>query len=126
MSLKSPLGQVRGLGSAKEGVQHWWVQRVTALALIPLGLWFVISIIFMAGADHADMVEWISSPFSAAIALLVIVATFWHAMLGVQVVIEDYVHKEAMKIALLLAVKGLLLLLGLACALSVIVLLVQG
>lgn len=126
MSLKSPLGQVRGLGSAKEGVQHWWAQRVTALALIPLSLWFVISIIFMAGADHADMVEWISSPFSAAIALLVIVATFWHAMLGVQVVIEDYVHNEAVKIASLLAIKGLLLLLGLACALSVIVLLVQG
>ncbi|MEQ8652863.1 MAG: succinate dehydrogenase, hydrophobic membrane anchor protein [Kiloniellales bacterium] len=126
MSLKSPLGQVRGLGSAKEGVQHWWAQRVTAIALIPLSLWFVISIIFMAGADHADMVEWISSPFSAAIALLVIVATFWHAMLGVQVVIEDYVHNEAVKIASLLAIKGLLLLLGLACALSVIVLLVQG
>ncbi len=126
MSLKSPLGQVRGLGSAKEGVQHWWMQRVTAIALIPLGLWFVISIIAMAGASHADMVEWISSPFSAAIAILLIVATFWHAMLGVQVVIEDYVHSEAMKIGSLLVIKGLLLLLGLACVLSVIVLMLQG
>ncbi len=126
MSLKSPLGQVRGLGSAKEGVQHWWAQRITALALIPLGLWFVISIIVMAGASHADMVDWLSSPFSAGIALLVIVATFWHAMLGIQVVIEDYVHHEGLKIASLLVIKGLLLLLGVACALSVIVLLVQG
>ncbi len=126
MSLKSPLGQVRGLGSAKEGVHHWWLQRVTALALIPLGLWFVISVIFMAGASHDDMVAWISSPFSAAIALLLIIATFWHAMLGVQVVIEDYVHNEGLKLASLLAIKGLLMLLGFACALSVIVLLVQG
>ncbi len=126
MSLKTPLGQVRGLGSAKEGVQHWWIQRVTAVALVPLGLWFVISIIFMAGASHADMVEWLSSPFTAAIAVLVIVATFWHAMLGVQVVIEDYVHNEATKIVSLLVIKGLLLLLGLACTLSVVALMVQG
>ncbi|MBC6417061.1 MAG: succinate dehydrogenase, hydrophobic membrane anchor protein [Rhodospirillales bacterium] len=126
MSPKSPLGTVRGLGSAKEGVQHWWAQRVTAIALIPLGLWFVISVIVMAGASHDDMVAWLSSPFSAGIAVLLIVATFWHAMLGVQVVIEDYVHNEAMKIGLLLAIKGLLVLLGTACVLSVIVLLLQG
>lgn len=126
MSLKTPLGQVRGLGSAKEGVQHWWMQRITAIALVPLSLWFVISIIFMAGASHGEMVDWMSSPFTAAIAILVIVATFWHAMLGVQVVIEDYVHNEAMKIGSLLVIKGLLLLLGLACALSVIALMVQG
>ncbi len=126
MSLKSPLGQVRGLGSAKAGVQHWWAQRVTALALIPLGLWFVISIVFMAGASHSDMVEWLSSPFSAGIAILAIVATFWHAMLGIQVVIEDYVHNETLKVGSLLVIKGLLLLLGVACTLSVIVLLVQG
>ncbi|MBC6404956.1 MAG: succinate dehydrogenase, hydrophobic membrane anchor protein [Rhodospirillales bacterium] len=126
MSLKSPLGTVRGLGSAKEGVQHWWAQRVTAIALIPLGLWFVISVIAMAGAGHDDMAAWLSSPFSAGLAVLLIVATFWHAMLGVQVAIEDYVHNEAMKIGLLLAIKGLLVLLGTACVLSVIVLLLQG
>ncbi len=126
MSLKSPLGQVRGLGSAKEGVQHWWSQRVTALALVPLGLWFVISVISMAGATHAEMLEWFASPFTAAIAILLIVATFWHAMLGVQVVIEDYVHDETVKLGTLLVVKGLLLLLGMACVLSVVVLLVQG
>ena len=126
MSLKSPLGTVRGLGSAKEGVQHWWAQRVTAIALIPLGLWFVISVIAMAGAGHDDMSAWLSSPFSAGLAVLLIVATFWHAMLGVQVAIEDYVHNEAMKIGLLLAIKGLLVLLGTACVLSVIVLLLQG
>lgn len=126
MSLRSPLGQVRGLGSAKEGVQHWWAQRVTALALIPLALWFVISVITMTGAGRDEVVSWLGSPFSAAVALLLIGATFWHAMLGVQVVVEDYVHNETRKIATLLLVKGLLLLMGLACALSVVVLMVQG
>ncbi|MEO1194329.1 MAG: succinate dehydrogenase, hydrophobic membrane anchor protein [Pseudomonadota bacterium] len=126
MSLKSPLGQVRGLGSAKEGVQHWWLQRVTALALIPLGLWFVLSIIGMTHAGHDEMVAWLSSPFTAALAILTIVATFWHAMLGVQVVIEDYVHNETTKIAALLLMKGLLILLAMASLLSVVVLMVQG
>jgi len=126
MSLRSPLGRVRGLGSAKEGVQHWWVQRVTALALIPLSLWFVISVITMIGADRSEVVDWLSSPFSAALALLLIAATFWHAMLGVQVVIEDYVHSETMKIGSLLVAKAILLLMAVACGLSVIVLMLQG
>ncbi|GAB5468815.1 MAG: succinate dehydrogenase, hydrophobic membrane anchor protein [Rhodospirillales bacterium] len=126
MSLKSPLGHVRGLGSAKEGVQHWWLQRVTALALIPLGLWFVVSVIGMSHSGHDEMVAWLSAPFPATFAILLIVATFWHAMLGVQVVIEDYVHNETTKIATLLVVKGLLLLLGTACVLSVVILMAQG
>jgi succinate dehydrogenase / fumarate reductase membrane anchor subunit len=92
MSYRTPLGRVRGLGSAKEGVAHWWAQRLTALALIPLTLWFVISVVQMIGADPPQVVEWIGSPVTAILLIVLIGATFHHAQLGVQVVIEDYVH----------------------------------
>ena len=105
MSLKSPLGQVRGLGSAKSGTEHWWAQRVTAVALVPLTLWFVYAIASNAGADHAMMTAWLAHPVNAILMLLLVAATFHHLHLGVQVVIEDYVHNEGMKIAGLLAVK---------------------
>src|SRR5690606_7426635 len=114
MSMRAPLARVRGLGSAKEGVGHWWVQRVTALALIPLAIWFVGSVIALVGADYATVVNWLRSPVVAALLLLLILATFYHAALGLQVVIEDYVHDEPVKLAAILAVKGLCLLLGLA------------
>lgn len=118
--LATPLARVRGLGSAKEGVSHWWVQRLTALALVPLTLWFVASLISVAGADHATVVAWIGAPFPALVLILLIAATFWHAQLGVQVVIEDYVHHEGLKIASILAVKAACLVLGLAAILAVL------
>ncbi|MSO75929.1 MAG: succinate dehydrogenase, hydrophobic membrane anchor protein [Alphaproteobacteria bacterium] len=107
MSLRSPLARVRGLGSAKEGVQHWWMQRLTAVALVPLSLWFVAAIVCHAGAGHAQMRAWIAAPTVAIPMLLLIVATFHHAQLGLQVVIEDYVHHEGVKVASLIAVKFL-------------------
>ncbi len=105
MSLRTPLGRVIGLGSAKEGVSHWWWQRLTALALVPLSLWLVFSLVAYASADHAVVVEWMSSPMVAALLILFIGTVFYHTQLGLQVVIEDYVHHEAVKIASLLAVK---------------------
>lgn len=105
MSLKSPLGKVRGLGSAKDGTHHWWAQRVTAVALVPLTLWFVFALAGNAGADHATMSAWLAEPFNAVVMLLLIAATFHHLHLGVQVVIEDYIHSEGVKIAAMLAVK---------------------
>jgi succinate dehydrogenase / fumarate reductase membrane anchor subunit len=104
---RSDMARARGLGSAKEGVQHWWVQRLTAVALVPLSLWFVVSVVVLAGATRAELVGWLSSPFSAGLLLLCLIATFWHAVLGIQVVIEDYVHHEGRKLALLLLAKGL-------------------
>ena len=98
MSLRSPLGRARGLGSAKEGVEHWWHQRLTALALIPLSLWFVASVAFMAGMDHATFIAWVGNPLVAVLLVLLIVALFYHLKLGVQVVIEDYVHHPAAKL----------------------------
>ena len=100
-TLRSPLGRAIGLGSAKDGVEHWWIQRLTAVALVPLSLWFVSSVIALAGADHESMREWLSGPLAAILMLLVIGTTFYHAALGLQVVIEDYVHHEGAKFAAL-------------------------
>jgi succinate dehydrogenase / fumarate reductase membrane anchor subunit len=111
-SLRSELGRARGLGSAKNGTHHWWGQRVTAIALVPLVLWFVASIIGMAGAPLVALKAWIASPVVAVLLLALVVATFQHARLGLQVVIEDYTHNEAVKIASLLAMNGAVMLLG--------------
>jgi succinate dehydrogenase / fumarate reductase membrane anchor subunit len=119
-NLRSPLARVRGLGSAKDGTTHWWAQRLTALALVPLSIWFVAGVIGHVGADHAELRDWIASPVTAGLFLLLIGATFYHAALGVQVVIEDYVHNEWTKLASLLFVKAALLVLGLAAALAVL------
>jgi succinate dehydrogenase / fumarate reductase membrane anchor subunit len=100
-SLRSPLGRAIGLGSAKEGVEHWWIQRLTAVALIPLALWFVASVIALSGSDHVTLIEWLASPLAAILMLLLIGATFYHASLGLQVVIEDYIHGEGAKFAAL-------------------------
>lgn len=101
-SLRSHLGRARGLGSAHEGLHHWWAQRMTALALIPLSLWFVASIICLAGADYAMISQWLSSPFTVGALSLTILAVFYHAVLGMQVVIEDYIHAKAAKMILLI------------------------
>ena len=121
--MRSPLGRAIGLGSAKEGVEHWWRQRVTALALVPLTLWFVIAVIGLVGADHAVFVAWVRNPMAAVLLILLLVATFYHTALGLQVVIEDYIHGEAMRLAAVLvmrllcvvfAVRGILAVLKLA------------
>jgi succinate dehydrogenase / fumarate reductase membrane anchor subunit len=100
--LQSPLGRVMGLGSAKEGVAHWWAQRLTAIALIPLLIWFVIEIISLTGAPRAEVVAWLHNPFVAITMVLLLIAAFYHMALGIQVVVEDYVHSEWSKITLLM------------------------
>ncbi len=101
----SRLGTVRGLGSAKDGVAHWWAQRVTAVALVPLTLWFVFVGIGLMGTDYATFKEWVTTPGNALLLILLVIALFHHAQLGMQVVIEDYVHGEAAKVTGLLIVK---------------------
>jgi len=105
MSLRSDLGRVRGLGSAKEGAAHWWAQRVTAVALVPLSLWLVASLASLTGADVAAVRAWIAQPVVAVLLVLLIGVTFHHAQLGMQVVIEDYVHTEWVKISSIVLVK---------------------
>jgi len=104
-SLRSELGRVRGLGSAKEGVHHWWAQRVSAIALIPLSLWFVASIVFLTDVDRATAIQWLGSPVTLGLMSLFLVALIYHAVLGLQVVIEDYIHGKATKLILLLLIQ---------------------
>jgi succinate dehydrogenase / fumarate reductase membrane anchor subunit len=124
--LVGPLGRARGLGSAKHGLQHWWAQRVTAVALVPLTLWFVFSAIHLNGADQAAVRDWLRRPASAIMMSLFIVATFYHLALGVQVVIEDYIHREGVKLTSLLLVKGLIVLLASAALFTVLRVAVGG
>lgn len=114
MTRRTPLGQVRGLGSAKEGVAHWWAQRLTAVALVPLVLWFTVSMAAIAGADHAAATAWIAQPVVAITLVLLIIVTFHHAQLGMQVVIEDYVHSEWLKLGSIVLVKFAAVALGAA------------
>ena len=124
--MASPLAQARGLGSAKEGVSHWWAQRVSAVALVPLTLWFVYSVVMLTGADQDTARHWLSRPASAILMALLIIATFTHAALGLQVVIEDYVHREGVKIVTLLLVKGLIVLLAGAALFTILRVAVGG
>lgn len=105
MSLRSPLSQARGLGSAKDGTHHFWVQRISAVALIPLCLWFIFSIASLPGASFEQVVWWVSYPAVSVTLILLIASALYHSMLGVQVVIEDYVGSEALKITALLLSK---------------------
>ena len=118
-SLRSDLARVRGLGSAKSGVGHWWAQRVTALALVPLTVWFVAQIVHLAGAPHAAVVDWVASPVPAILLILQGVAAFHHAQLGLQVVIEDYIQGDGAKLFWLLLVKAAAIVLGLAVVYAV-------
>jgi succinate dehydrogenase / fumarate reductase membrane anchor subunit len=103
--MRSPVGRAIGLGSAKEGVEHWWLQRVTAIALVPLTLWFVIAVIRLSGADVDTVRDWAGRPLPAILLALLLIATFWHASLGLQVVIEDYVHADLAKLGLVIVVR---------------------
>jgi len=103
--MRTPLSRAIGLGSAKEGVDHWWAERISALALVPLTLWFVIAVIELAGADRAAFVEWVRHPVPAVLLVLLLIATFYHNALGLQVVIEDYVANEALRFGLIIIVK---------------------
>ena len=117
--LRTPLGRAIGLGSAKEGAQHWWMQRVTAVALAPLAVWFVVWVVILAGsgAARAAVVAWLHDPVSAAVWVLLLIATFYHGALGLQVVIEDYVGNEGARLALIMLMR-LMALLG--CILGIV------
>jgi succinate dehydrogenase / fumarate reductase membrane anchor subunit len=118
--LRSSLGRARGLGSAKEGVGHWWAQRVTAIALVPLAIWFVVAIISLIGADLAVFEQWIGQFGNALLMILTVLVLFYHAHLGMQVVIEDYVHGEGPRVITLLLVKFVLASLAASCVLAVV------
>jgi succinate dehydrogenase / fumarate reductase membrane anchor subunit len=111
MRLRTAVGRARGLGAARSGVDHFWRQRLTAIALVPLALWLVMSLISVGGADYATVKVWLGRPLNATLMLLAVLAAVWHAQLGVQVVVEDYIHHAVAKwsalIGLRLAAVGL-------------------
>jgi succinate dehydrogenase / fumarate reductase membrane anchor subunit len=120
MSLSTPLAKVRGLGSAKSGTHHWIAQRLTAIALIPLSLWFVFSLVCMADMSHQTAIEWIQSPLVAVFLLLFIIALFHHGQLGLQVVIEDYIDYKVVKITGIVLLKLVSFFAGLAAVTAVL------
>ncbi|HZT03548.1 MAG TPA: succinate dehydrogenase, hydrophobic membrane anchor protein [Steroidobacteraceae bacterium] len=101
MTLRSPLAKVLGHGSAKEGVHHWWVQRLTSVALVPLAVWFVVSVLSLPSLDHATVSAWVGQLWTAVFLILFVLTAAWHSQLGVQVVVEDYVHGSGMKMLVL-------------------------
>ena len=118
--MRSDLGRVRGLGTAKEGAHHWWMQRLTAIALIPLTLWFIISIASLNSASYAETVNWLSIPLVSIFMILLVSSTLYHALLGVQVVVEDYIHHEGVKFLLLISLKFIFLVLGVIAVFSLL------
>jgi succinate dehydrogenase / fumarate reductase membrane anchor subunit len=118
MSLRDPLAIARGLGSAKDGTQHWWIQRLTAVALLLLSPWFVYTVLGLIGADQFTVRLSLARPFTATLLLAFVLSMFWHAQLGLQVVIEDYVHGW-LEVALQIVVKFSCALGAMAAALAI-------
>jgi succinate dehydrogenase / fumarate reductase membrane anchor subunit len=119
MNLRTPIANARGLGSAKHGTQHFWHQRLTAVILVPITLWFTISLFQLSSLDYSGVLSWINSTINAVLLLVFIINAYYHAILGVRVVIEDYIHSEWQKIACLILVNILVLLAGLVAILAV-------
>jgi succinate dehydrogenase / fumarate reductase membrane anchor subunit len=117
---RTPLARARGLGSAKGGVGHWWAQRLTAIALIPLVVWFAVSLVMLSGADYTVVRAWIGAPLVMMLLTLIIVVGLHHGQLGLQVVIEDYVGSDGWKLALIVIVKFIAVLFGLGAIVAIL------
>jgi len=126
MSYRTPLNRVRGLGSAKEGVAHWWWQRMTALALVPLTLWFAVAVIGMIGADYETAREWLGRPAVAVAMIFLVAAGYYHLKLGVQVVVEDYVHGKIAKYTALVLLNFGSLILAVATIFAILAVAFEG
>ena len=120
MSMRTPLSRVRGLGATKSGVGHFWHQRVTAVVLLPLTLWFVWAVARYTGAEQFEVAHFLANPFNAALMLLFVCAGLYHMVLGVQVIIEDYLHREATKLALLILLQFAAFAVGAMCVIAVL------
>lgn len=114
MSFRTPLARARGLGSAKEGTGHWLMQRITAVALVPLCLWFVVSVLMLMHADYVSVVNWMHTPWVAVLLVLLVATVYWHACLGLQVVVEDYVHDEWLKLGVIVLIRFVSVILAVA------------
>ena len=101
MRLETPIARVRGLGSARSGARHWWLERLTSVATLVLFVWLIVSLLRLPALDHETVTAWLRSPIAAVPMLLLVVTTFWHLKMGLQVIVEDYVHEEGNKLFLI-------------------------
>ncbi len=120
MSLRSPLGKVLGAGAAKEGAHHWWAQRISAVGLVLLAPWFLLSLIALGDLSYVNVHDWVASPVHTVLLSLLVLALTYHAFLGLQVVIEDYVANKGIRLLVLLVIKFTLLVLGVLGVISVL------
>ena len=120
MQFRTPIKEARGLGASHHGTAHWWTQRVTAIAMVPLMLWLVVGLAANAGASYAETVAWLGSPVNAVVMVVLFGVLFYHASLGLQVVLEDYVGHKGVRIALILAVRFLAVVLAVSAILAVL------
>ena len=120
MSLRSPLGTALGSGSAKQGVHHWWVQRLTAVALVPLALWLVVSLLALPTLNYTTVAAWMSGSWTALALVLFVLTASLHSQLGVRVIVEDYVHGSGAKMAALIVLTFIHVLIAAAGVLAIL------
>ena len=118
--MQAPLARARGLGSARSGSRHWWMQRVSALALAPLTVWFVISFTALVATDHRAFSQWIGSPFNAVLMIVLVIVLFYHMALGLQVIAEDYLHTDRVKLFAVVSIQLGCLVLAIAGVVSIL------
>jgi succinate dehydrogenase / fumarate reductase membrane anchor subunit len=126
MEFRTPIARVRGLGAARAGLAHWKMQRLTAISNVLLVLWFMFSVMALSGSGYEQVRAWLASPLTASLMVLLIISTFYHARLGLQVVVEDYVHHEGLKMASIVAIVLIALALAVACIVAVLKVAVGG
>lgn len=119
-AFRNPLATAHNHGAAGSGVEHWWSQRFSAILLIPLTVWLVWALVVLAGADYAEARAWLAAPWNTAMAILFVLASFYHGRLGVQVVIEDYIHHRVVELGLQVLVAITALIGGLAAVLAIL------
>jgi succinate dehydrogenase / fumarate reductase membrane anchor subunit len=120
MKMETPISRVRGLGSARSGAHHWWLERLTSVSTLLLFIWLLVALLTLPDLKYGTVTEWLGSPLGAVPMLLLIVSTFWHLKLGLQVVIEDYVHEEGLKLFTITLLNFFVLALGAAAVFSVL------
>jgi succinate dehydrogenase / fumarate reductase membrane anchor subunit len=118
--MRSQLSRARGMGAAKSGIHHWWAERVTAIALVPLTIWFVYAVLHLLGAPQASVHRFVANPVNTVLLLAMVAMTFHHMQLGLQVVMEDYIDSQKWQAVAILLNKAVALLLGLLCAISIL------
>ena len=118
--MRSPLGRARGMGAAKSGLHHWWIERVTGIALVPLTIWFIYAILHLLGSPQGAVQHFVGNPVNTVLLLLTVAMTFHHMQLGLQVVMEDYISNKKMQTGAILLNKGVAVVLGLLCAVSIL------